>query len=62
MNHPWEQPIRPLEVSTYDKDHDYWYRVLFIRPSGSDFGGWEVITLSGCVWTSKDVMIREVTK
>lgn len=60
--HHWQQPTIPLEVSTYDKDHDYWYRVLFIRPCEGAHGGWEVITFSGTLWRSADVMIREATR
>jgi hypothetical protein len=56
MNHPWQQPIRPLEVCP-DKA-TIWCRVLFIRPRTPR--GWEVIVESGNVWTSDDSCIREV--
>jgi hypothetical protein len=56
MNHPWQQPIRPLEVKP-DKSA-IWCRVLFIRPRTPR--GWEVIVESGNVWTSDDSFMREV--
>jgi hypothetical protein len=56
MNHPWQQPIRPLEVKP-DKSA-IWCRVLFIRPVHPR--GWEVIVESGNVWTSDNSCIREV--
>jgi len=56
MNHPWQQPIRPLEVAP-DRC-DTWKLVLFVRPSGEH--GWEVITTSGARWSSERALIREV--
>jgi len=60
MNHPWQQPIRPLEVliSPNDDPNPLWSSVLFIRPS--DGGGWEVITRNGVKWTDRQTIIREV--
>jgi hypothetical protein len=57
MNHPWQQPITPFEVSIAGVDE--WKRVLFIRPSGTR--GWETITTSGNVWTSENAWIRPVS-
>lgn len=57
MNHPWQQPIRRMEVRV--PDSELWVPVIFIRPD-DDFG-WEVITRSGCIWASDKTNIREVT-
>ena len=56
MNHPWQQPIRPLEV--YPRELEVWRPVLFIRPGFER--GWEVMTAAGAVWTTDDASIREV--
>jgi hypothetical protein len=56
MNHPWQQPIRPLEVLI--PTTEIWNQVLFIRPRSER--GWEVITRSGNVWNNDDTLIREV--
>ncbi len=56
MNHPWQQPIRPLEV--YPTPLELWRPVLFIRPRTN--GGWEVITVAGSTWSNDDSTIREV--
>ena len=58
MNHPWQQPIRPLEVVI--DGTDFAKLVLFIRPSGEH--GWEVITTSGARWSSERAIIREVKR
>lgn len=54
MNHPWQQPITPLEIAVTGVDK--WIRVLFIRPSGER--GWQVISTTGCLWTSENALIR----
>ena len=56
MNHPWQQPIKPLEVHPLANDDHMWYPVLFIRP-GSD-RGWQVITHNGVLWESHTAMLR----
>lgn len=56
MIHPWQQPIRPLEV--YPTPLELWRPVLFIRPHTD--GGWEVMTVAGSTWTNNDSTIREV--
>lgn len=56
MNHPWQQPIRPLEVRV--PDSQLWVPVIFIRPD--DSYGWDVITRSGCIWAADQTVIREV--
>jgi len=60
MNHPWQQPIRPMEVRPHNAEDDYYYPVLFIRP-GNDYG-WEVITRNGVNWCSNSARIREVAQ
>ena len=47
MNHPWQQPIQPMEVRL--PDSKIWVQVLFIRPKQID--GWEVITHTGIKWS-----------
>jgi len=54
MNHPWQQPIRPLEV--YPTELKMWRPVLFIRPKTDR--GWEVITMSGSQWSSNEAVLR----
>ena len=54
MNHPWQQPVTPLEIAVTGVDE--WKRVLFIRPCGDR--GWQVITTTGSVWTSEKALIR----
>lgn len=61
MNHPWEQPIRPLEVLASTSETQNWNLVLFIRPRTSD-RGWEVISWNGVHWTDAEAILREVTK
>jgi hypothetical protein len=56
MNHPWQQPIRPLEC--WPQGAEECLYVLFIRPLTPR--GWEVITTSGNVWTSDNAMIQPV--
>ena len=55
MNHPWQQPIRPLEVHPLINDDGMWYPVLFIRSTES---GYEVMGISGSCWPSEAVLIR----
>ena len=54
MNHPWQQPIRPLEVRV--PDSELWVPVLFIRPVADR--GWEVITRAGVRWSNLDTSLR----
>ena len=56
MNHPWQQPIRPLEVRV--PDSDIWVPVIFIRPAEGVVVGWEVITRAGVKWTHLDTHLR----
>ncbi len=58
MNHPWQQPIRPLWV--IPDSMSYGKYVLFIRPRSTR--GWEVIVTSGNVWTDENSMIYEDVK
>jgi len=57
MNHPWQQPIRPLEVHPHKNTGDFWYPVIFIRPCNDR--GWEVITRTGINWSHENALIRE---
>jgi len=59
MNHPWQQPIRPLEVHPNANETGTWYPVLFIRPATGR--GWEVITHNGVLWESDTALIRLAT-
>jgi hypothetical protein len=60
MNHPWQQPIRPLEYQYPSPDDPKWYRVLFIRPM-SDEGEWQLISMNGILVDSMDfATLREV--
>lgn len=59
MNHPWQQPIRPLEVHPLANPDGTWYPVLFVRPATDR--GWQVISYNGILWESCDALIREVT-
>jgi hypothetical protein len=56
VNHPWQQPIKPLEVHPLANDEHMWYPVLFIRPATDR--GWQVITHNGILWESTDAMLR----
>ena len=61
MNHPWQQPIRPLEVLIPDvqnPERTFWVPVIFIRPLHPR--GWEVMTYVGNVWNSDQASITEV--
>lgn len=55
MNHPWQQPIRPLEVNPNSQPY-HWYTVLFIRPRTDH--GWEVISAGGHVYDDDEAMLR----
>lgn len=55
MNHPWQQPIRPLEV-LIPNNVNFWATVLFIRPRGDR--GWEVITMAGVNWSDQETSLR----
>lgn len=59
MNHPWQQPIRPLEVNP-NETPELWITVLFIRPSTPY--GWEVISAGGHTYDEYDSMLREVVR
>lgn len=70
MNHPWQQPIRPMEyLVTSDIPtgpqpegvvwRPIWTRILFIRPR--DYG-WEILSITGTRWTDETAMIREVAQ
>jgi len=52
--HPWQQPLRPMDV--YPTGVDVWRPVLFVRPRGSM--GWEAMTTSGNVWNEENSAIR----
>jgi len=56
MNHPWQQPIKPLEVHPLANEDGMWYPVLFIRPATDR--GWQVISFSGILWESSDALLR----
>ena len=66
MNHPWQQPIRPLdyiprsEIPTEVLPDGVtwtpvWAPVLFIRPRDA---GWEIISVYGTRWTDVTAMLR----
>jgi hypothetical protein len=60
MNHPWQQPIRPLEVNP-NVAPGQWFPVLFIAPYPVDtihVHGWQVLTYGGVHWTSQSAMLR----
>lgn len=70
MNHPWQQPIRPLEYAIRKEvvvpddsgEYDYrpaWSAVLFVRPRE---GGWEIMGFWGTRWTDETAMLREVAR
>lgn len=55
MNHPWQQPIRPLEVNP-NVAPGQWFPVLFIRPATDR--SWQVMSYNGILWNSDDAMLR----
>lgn len=70
MNHPWQQPIRPLEYIVRSEIptgelpdgvtwRPIWSPVLFIRPREY---GWEIIGQHGTRWTDETAMLREVAR
>ena len=70
MNHPWQQPIRPLEYIVRSEIptgelpdgvtwRPIWSPVLFIRPREY---GWEIIGHHGTRWTDETAMLREVAR
>lgn len=70
MNHPWQQPIRPLEylvrseIPTEELPDNVewrpvWWPVLFIRPRHY---GWEIISTTGAHWTDETAIIRQVNR
>lgn len=64
MNHPWQQPIRPLEYfilsagPTIDGE-PVWYNVMFIRPTDN---GFEIIGENGARWNVEDILIKEAAR
>lgn len=60
MNHPWQQPTRPLEVHPLVNEDGIWYPVLFIRPATDQ--GWQVISYNGILWENDSAMLREVSQ
>lgn len=70
MNHPWQQPIRPLEYIVRSEIptgelpdgvtwRPLWTPVLFIRPREY---GWEIMGQHGTRWTDETAMLREVAR
>lgn len=56
MNHPWQQPIRPLQYQLLSTEHkDRWSWVLFIRPTNDN---WQIMGEAGCVWGPDSVTLR----
>ena len=53
MNHPWQQPIRPLYI--IPDGNGFRCDVIFIRPLSTR--GWEVIVLSGNVYSNENAMM-----
>jgi hypothetical protein len=64
MNHPWQQPIRPMELKPNVAHPDqFWIPVLFIAPYEMEgFWGWEALTVGGKLWDDSNAMIREVDR
>jgi hypothetical protein len=58
MKHPWQQPIRPMEVRTIPDG--LWVKVLFIRPEriNNQDRGWEVISTAGTIHCSDSSYLR----
>lgn len=60
MNHPWQQPIRPIRYQLMTTEHrDRWSPVLFIRPTDT---GWEILGEPGVVWDQSAVRLQLVTE
>lgn len=63
MNHPWQQPIRPLEYRHAGPENFTWYRILFIRPMSDTEGEWEALSWDGLLVSSYDLVhLREVAE
>lgn len=75
MNHPWQQPIRPLEVQALGEND--WHQVLVFRLEPTDYYAtqniadatplhdtswiqWQAITVDGRVFTSENDEMRFV--
>lgn len=67
MNHPWQQPIRPMEYTILNSEPvpeglqftPLWIRVIFIRVTDD---GFEVMGENGTRWNIADIVIREVAR
>jgi hypothetical protein len=68
MNHPWQQPIRPLEVNPNGQP-GHWYSVIFIRAldvvpkslngvKTEGYTTWQVISAGGHTYDHGDSMLR----
>jgi hypothetical protein len=59
MNHPWQQPVRPMEylIIRSEEPTRFWYRVIFIRVTDD---GFEVMGENGTRWNVPDILIRDV--
>lgn len=59
MNHPWQQPVRPLEFQyqRYDGEWSEWTPVLFVRPCDR---GYEIVSLNGVVHNTDRTLLRFV--
>ena len=65
MNHPWQQPIRPLEYAVRNDgltsegvtDTPFWYFVVFIRPTDD---GYQIIGQHGAIWDARAITLRTV--
>ena len=55
MTHPWQQPIRPLEVNP--NNTDLWIPVMFIAVDEHDVG-WIVISMGGHRYRPHNSMLR----
>ena len=58
MNHPWQQPIRPLEVQP-NGARDLWIPVLFIAVDQLN-DGWKVLSIGGHVYRDDEALLRVV--
>jgi len=67
MNHPWQQPIRPLEYAIINTEPipagftytPFWYTVIFIRPTDD---GYQIIGQHGAIWDARAIVLREVAR
>jgi len=64
MNHPWQQPIRPLEYAILNNEPmpdgvtytPFWHRVMFIRPTDD---GLQIIGEHGAIWDARAITLRD---